>query len=120
MVVARRAYGTTGYDSTYKNLMINKNTKVLCQGFTGKTVMSSSIIEQRLFHSHTPADISNFKMFFIETRVLSTHNKPLNTAQTWLVVSPPRRLVRLTSAFLFSPMSERYCSQRVGFTSCSA
>ncbi|GAA5816084.1 Succinate--CoA ligase [ADP/GDP-forming] subunit alpha, mitochondrial [Mucor flavus] len=35
--VARRAYSNNGgYESTYKNLMINADTKVICQGFTGK------------------------------------------------------------------------------------
>jgi hypothetical protein len=38
-IVARRTYSNQGgYESTYKNLMINKNTKVICQGFTGKQV----------------------------------------------------------------------------------
>ncbi|KAI8804946.1 succinyl-CoA ligase subunit alpha [Cladochytrium replicatum] len=35
-VSQKRAFGTTGYDSTFPNLLVNKNTKVLCQGFTGK------------------------------------------------------------------------------------
>ncbi|KAI8369231.1 succinyl-CoA ligase subunit alpha [Radiomyces spectabilis] len=45
-VVARRAFAT-GYESTAKNLMINKNTKVICQGFTGKqgTFHSQQAIE---------------------------------------------------------------------------
>jgi succinyl-CoA synthetase alpha subunit len=35
---ACRKYTTGGYDSTVKNIMVNKNTKVICQGFTGKQV----------------------------------------------------------------------------------
>ncbi|KAG0746235.1 hypothetical protein G6F57_008516 [Rhizopus arrhizus] len=35
--VARRTYANNGgYESTYKNLLINSQTKVICQGFTGK------------------------------------------------------------------------------------
>lgn len=38
-LVARRTYSNQGgYESTYKNLLINKDTKVICQGFTGKQV----------------------------------------------------------------------------------
>lgn len=38
-LVARRTYANNGgYESTYKNLMINAQTKVICQGFTGKQV----------------------------------------------------------------------------------
>lgn len=38
-IVARRAYTNNGgYESTYKNLLINADTKVICQGFTGKQV----------------------------------------------------------------------------------
>ncbi|KAJ3248218.1 succinate-CoA ligase, alpha subunit [Chytriomyces hyalinus] len=34
----RRSYSvaTSGYDSTFSNMLINKNTRVICQGFTGK------------------------------------------------------------------------------------
>ncbi|KAL1930476.1 hypothetical protein VTP01DRAFT_10638 [Rhizomucor pusillus] len=36
--LARRTFASQsgGYESTARNLMINKNTKVICQGFTGK------------------------------------------------------------------------------------
>ncbi|KAJ3326060.1 succinate-CoA ligase, alpha subunit [Blyttiomyces sp. JEL0837] len=35
-VLARGFASTTGYDSTAFNMMINKKTKLICQGFTGK------------------------------------------------------------------------------------
>ncbi|ORZ41747.1 succinyl-CoA ligase subunit alpha mitochondrial precursor [Catenaria anguillulae PL171] len=33
---AARSFSTQGYESTYKNLLLSKQTKVICQGFTGK------------------------------------------------------------------------------------
>ena len=43
----RRSFSQTAarlsYEDTIKNLLIHKDTKVLCQGLTGKTVRSASL-----------------------------------------------------------------------------
>ena len=53
LLIANCFSGTTrnvqsaAYDSTRKNLMIDANTKVICQGFTGKQVMFYKCLFQR-------------------------------------------------------------------------
>ena len=39
IAVSRRSFASqAGYESTVMNLRINKDTKVICQGFTGRQV----------------------------------------------------------------------------------
>ncbi|KAG0349532.1 succinate-CoA ligase, alpha subunit, partial [Podila minutissima] len=52
IIVAQRMFSNSSkaaasYDKTVKNMLINKNTKVVCQGFTGK---------QGTFHSKQAID----------------------------------------------------------------
>lgn len=69
----------SGYDLTLKNLRINKETRVLCQGLTGKQV----------FHS------INSREHFIQ-------HKLLNMVPRWWEVSRQARLARSILACQFS------------------
>lgn len=77
------------YSTSKPHVWINKDTKVICQGITGKQVCS------RIF-------VNNI------CRVPSIHNKPLNTAQRWLVVSIPKSPVLNILACPFLPLLPKY------------
>lgn len=121
-LVARRTYSNQGgYESTYKNLLINKDTKVICQGFTGKQVNYQFSLnvgcpfqhgmdicgEKKIAGKIMKLRVWNTNQICGWIRVLSTLNKLLSMVPRWSVVSPPRRLVKLTSVSLFSVLSVR-------------
>lgn len=75
---------------TEPKVFVNKNTKVICQGITGKHVSINKISS---LHNFFPIGSVNNKQYY---RVLSTPNKLLPTALRWLVVSTTVRLAALT------------------------
>ena len=109
--------------STGAHVWINKDTKVICQGFTGKTVL-------RLISSMDGGDIARLlaswrRGFFGPQRLigpcsdlplngggcraLSTARRPSSTAQRWWAVPTRRRRVRCTWVCPFSQTYARYC-----------
>ena len=109
--------------STGAHVWINKDTKVICQGFTGTTVL-------RLISSMDGGDIARLlaswqRGFFGPQRLigpcsdlplngggcraLSTARRPSSTAQRWWAVPTRRRRVRCTWVCPFSQTYARYC-----------
>ncbi len=83
--VSVRNVETAAYNSTRPNLLIDGNTKVICQGFTGKQVGKSI---NYIFNFLFTFDF-NFYLF----RAHFTVNKLLTTALKWSVVFHRLKLV---------------------------
>lgn len=81
--------------ATRKNLMIDKHTKVICQGFTGKQVATH----------HT---ICIARLITCGCRAQCIVNRPLLMALTWLEVCPQEKEAPLTWACLCSIALQRY------------
>lgn len=84
----RRAFSSSAsrksYDDTIKNLLIHKDTRVLCQGLTGKTVRLPT----------RPCRRTSVLMQVSSSREPSTSGKHWPTVPTWLEECRPRRLAR--------------------------
>ena len=85
--------------ATRKNLMIDKYTKVICQGFTGKQVLN---------HSICMAMLSDVPPVAWCSREQSTVSRPLLMAQTWLEVFPQEKEAPPIWVYLCSIALRRY------------
>ena len=81
-----------GYEQTINNLKLKADAKVLCQGFTGKTVRSTSSHPANVLPSSLGPDAGNADVY----RRRFTSHKHSSMAQIWSAVSPLRKPVRPT------------------------